>query len=86
MTSYKITSSGQFTLPAAIRRRWRTGRVQVVDHGDHVVVRPVPDDPVAAARGAFKGRMKMTVAEAREQVRAENEATERRKLRLHGLE
>lgn len=49
----KITSGGQVSIPAAARKRWRTSRVVAEDHGDHVVLRPAPDDPVAAASGAF---------------------------------
>ena len=45
--SYKITSSGQVSIPAGVRRRWQTSKVDVEDHGDYVVVRPVPEDPVA---------------------------------------
>jgi hypothetical protein len=36
-----------------VRKRWRTRTVLAEDRGDHVVLRPVPDDPVAAAVGAF---------------------------------
>ncbi len=78
--NYKITSSGQFTLPAAIRRRWRAGRVHVEDHGDHVVVRPVPDDPIAAARGAFKGLIG-PVDELRRQAREDERHAEERRAR-----
>ncbi|HEY7961202.1 MAG TPA: hypothetical protein VID29_04690 [Solirubrobacteraceae bacterium] len=41
------------SVPAAVRKRWRTRTVLAEDRGDHVVLRPVPDDPVAAAAGAF---------------------------------
>ena len=85
MNSYKITTSGQVSIPASVRRRWRTRSVRVEDHGEYVVVRPVPDDPIAAVRGIFAGRMKMTADEARAQVRRENDEIERRKLGLHGL-
>ena len=44
-------------MPAAIRSRWRAKAVAVEDLGDHVVVRPLPDDPIDAARGALKGRI-----------------------------
>ncbi len=40
-------------MPAAVRKRWRTRAVLAEDHGDHVVLRPLADDPVAAAVGAF---------------------------------
>jgi hypothetical protein len=38
-----------------VRRRWGTQAVALEDRGDHIVVRPLPDDPIAAARGALKG-------------------------------
>jgi len=81
--NYKITTSGQVSIPANVRRRWQTSRVQVEDHGNHVVVRPVPEDPVAAVRGVFKSRMTMTTDEARARVREEDAEIEERKLRLH---
>jgi len=67
--SYKITSSGQVSIPASVRRRWQTSRVEVEDHGDHVVVRPAPENPVAAVRGIFKGRLQTTTDELRRRVR-----------------
>jgi bifunctional DNA-binding transcriptional regulator/antitoxin component of YhaV-PrlF toxin-antitoxin module len=48
-----ISSGGQISVPAAVRRRWGTRTVALEDRGDHVVLRPAPDDPVAAAVGAF---------------------------------
>ena len=41
----RITTGGQISLPAAVRKRWATGRVAVEDNGDHVVLKPIPDDP-----------------------------------------
>jgi bifunctional DNA-binding transcriptional regulator/antitoxin component of YhaV-PrlF toxin-antitoxin module len=52
----KITSSGQISVPADVRRRWGSERVVVLDRGDHLVVKPVPDDPIVAYRGRFPGR------------------------------
>jgi bifunctional DNA-binding transcriptional regulator/antitoxin component of YhaV-PrlF toxin-antitoxin module len=49
----KVTSNGQVSLPAAMRRRWGTGSVLVIDQGRYAIVRPVPDDPIAALRGAY---------------------------------
>ena len=57
MEVVKITTAGQLSLPARIRRRWGTKRVSVEDRGDAVVLRPVPDDPIEAAAGALKGRL-----------------------------
>jgi bifunctional DNA-binding transcriptional regulator/antitoxin component of YhaV-PrlF toxin-antitoxin module len=56
----KITTGGQISLPATVRSRWRTRSVAVEDLGDHVVVRPMPDDPILAARGALKGKIRST--------------------------
>ena len=38
------------------RRRWNTDRVLVDDRGDEVVIRPLANDPIAAARGSLKAR------------------------------
>jgi bifunctional DNA-binding transcriptional regulator/antitoxin component of YhaV-PrlF toxin-antitoxin module len=80
MTRRKITMGGQISLPAAVRRRWDTSVVSIEDRGDSVVVRPLPDDPVAAARGAFAGRIGST-AELRRIARADDLAAERRRQR-----
>jgi bifunctional DNA-binding transcriptional regulator/antitoxin component of YhaV-PrlF toxin-antitoxin module len=80
MTRRKITMGGQISLPAAVRRRWDTNVVSIEDRGDSVVVRPLPDDPVAAARGAFAGRIGST-AELRRIARADDLAAERRRQR-----
>lgn len=61
----KITNGGQISLPADVRHRWGTQHVGVEDLGDHLVVTPMPDDPIAAARGALKGLLAPT-----EQLRA----------------
>lgn len=48
-----ISTGGQISVPAAVRKRWGTRAVLAEDRGDHVVLRPAPDDPVAAAVGVF---------------------------------
>jgi bifunctional DNA-binding transcriptional regulator/antitoxin component of YhaV-PrlF toxin-antitoxin module len=77
MKLHKITTGGQISLPASVRHRWGTRAVSVEDLGDHLVVRPVPDDPVAAARGAFKGRIGAS-EKLRVQARADELAAEER--------
>ena len=86
MGSYRITSSGQVSIPADVRRRWKTRTVQIEDHGDHVVVRPLSDDPIEAAYGAFKDRIRISSEELRKIAREEDARIEKRKLRLYGLE
>jgi bifunctional DNA-binding transcriptional regulator/antitoxin component of YhaV-PrlF toxin-antitoxin module len=51
----KVTRNGQVTLPEPLRRRWSATSVLVIDRGDYAIVRPVPDDVVAALRGSLAG-------------------------------
>jgi len=66
----KITSSGQMSLPASVRRRWNTGSVVVVDRGDYIVVRPRPADVPSALLGSLPARDGMSAEEMREAERA----------------
>ncbi len=78
-----ISRGGQISIPAAVRRRWGTRALTVEDRGDHIEIRPAPEDPVAAARGVLKGKGSDVTAEelrrlAREdERRAEQSAWER---------
>ena len=68
-TIAKVTTSGQVSLPAPVRKRWGTAQVVIEDEGDRVVVRPLPDDPIAAACGSLKRRVSTSeVVRARERV------------------
>lgn len=51
----RVTRNGQMSLPAELRHRWGASSVLVIDRGDYAIVRPVPQDPVAALRGAHAG-------------------------------
>lgn len=48
-----ISRGGQVSVPAVVRQRWGAVAVLAEDHGDHLVLRPAPMDPVAALRGVF---------------------------------
>jgi AbrB family looped-hinge helix DNA binding protein len=74
-----ISKGGQISVPAEVRKRWQTRRLQVEDRGDELVIRPAPDDPIAAARGVFKGRSKYSSDELRRMVRDEEARIEERK-------
>jgi bifunctional DNA-binding transcriptional regulator/antitoxin component of YhaV-PrlF toxin-antitoxin module len=78
MKMRKITAGGQISLPATVRKRWGTRSVAVEDLGDHVVVRPLPDDPIAAARGALRGRVD-TSTSLRTRARRDDATGERRR-------
>ena len=45
----KISKGGQVSIPAPIRKRWGTTTVTLEDRGEEIVLKPAPDDPVAAA-------------------------------------
>lgn len=70
----KVTSNGQISLPAALRRRWGTARVLVVDRGDYALVRPLPDDPIGELRGSIPADGPST-----EELRGEERDAERRR-------
>ncbi len=78
-TSYvmKVSRNGQVSIPADVRARWNAERVVVVDLGDRVVLRPMPDDPVGDLVGKYRGGH--TTDEARRRARADEAATARRK-------
>lgn len=52
-TLVRVSKGGQVSVPAAVRRRWQTERLLLVDHGDRIELHPVPADPVAALRGSL---------------------------------
>jgi AbrB family looped-hinge helix DNA binding protein len=79
MPTMKITTSGQISIPADVRRRWGVSRVRLVDHGDHVTLEPIPDDIFAATFGAFASKDGMTGDEFRAMEREEEAEREERK-------
>jgi AbrB family looped-hinge helix DNA binding protein len=74
-----ISKGGQISVPAEVRQRWGTRRLQLEDRGDELVLRPAPEDPIAAARGALKGRLRHTSEELRRIAREEERRAEERK-------
>jgi bifunctional DNA-binding transcriptional regulator/antitoxin component of YhaV-PrlF toxin-antitoxin module len=79
MPRVKLSKGGQISVPAAIRHRWGGSIIALEDHGDHVVLRPAPDDPIAAARGDLKDVVgEVTSEEMRREARAEDAELERR--------
>jgi hypothetical protein len=70
-------------VPAEVRKRWGTTNLLVEDHGDSLVLRPIPADPIGAAMGSFAGPGP-TSDEMRAQERADEARIERRRLRALG--
>jgi len=79
MKRIPISAGGQIALPAAIRRRWGSRQVELIDQGDRVVLRPVPDDPVGAAAGSLRAYGRPGTAETRAMLREEEAEAERRR-------
>jgi bifunctional DNA-binding transcriptional regulator/antitoxin component of YhaV-PrlF toxin-antitoxin module len=78
-----ISRGGQVSVPATVRKRWGTHSVLAEDHGDRLILRPAPDDPVAAVRGIFAEEMSdgPTVDALRASAREEEAESERRQAR-----
>jgi bifunctional DNA-binding transcriptional regulator/antitoxin component of YhaV-PrlF toxin-antitoxin module len=80
MPRLRLSKGGQISVPAAIRHRWGGSTIALEDHGDHVVLRPAPDDPIAAARGDLKEIAgEVTSEEMRREARDEDAELERRR-------
>lgn len=81
-TSYvmKVSSNGQVSIPAEARSRWMVDRVVVVDLGDRVVMRPMPENAVSALVGKYRGRGPSAQA-ARAADRASSDRAEARERR-----
>ncbi len=78
-----ISSGGQISVPAAVRKRWGTHSVLAEDRGDRLVLRPAPDDPIAAVRGIFADEMSggPTIDELRARAREEDAELEQQRAR-----
>jgi AbrB family looped-hinge helix DNA binding protein len=74
----KVTSAGQISLPAELRRRWGVRQVRLIDHGDHVEIRPLPDDVFGRLRGRHADTGIDTEALRREARAEDDEADARR--------
>lgn len=85
MWRHKITAAGQVSIPAEVRHRWETSTVAIEDEGDRIVLRPVPDDPIAALRGIFADlKTDVTATEAVREAREEDIQIEEEKWKRRG--
>ena len=80
MKRLKISAGGQVSVPASVRQRWRTKVVTAEDCGDHLILRPAPEDPIEYARGAFKHCSGPSTDEMRRLDREEERRANERKF------
>ena len=73
----RISSNGQISIPASVRRRWGATEVIVIDKGDRLIVRPIPADPFSEIVGKYAGSPSSD--ELRERARGEDAELERRR-------
>jgi AbrB family looped-hinge helix DNA binding protein len=78
MRTSTISKGGQISIPADIRNRWGVRRLMLIDEGESLVLRPLPDDPIAAAMGSLAGPGPTTDEIREERRREEDEAYERK--------
>jgi bifunctional DNA-binding transcriptional regulator/antitoxin component of YhaV-PrlF toxin-antitoxin module len=84
MKRLRISAGGQVSVPAAVRQRWKTRVVVADDRGDHLILRPAPEDPIEAAMGAFAHLPGPTADEARRFDREEEAEIEEERFRAEG--
>ncbi len=65
MTVVTASSRGQIVIPKEIRERLQIvpgKKLLIKAEGDHVIIKPLPDDPVEHFCGIFKGGSSLTKA------------------------
>lgn len=75
----KVSRNGQVSLPAEARTRWRTQQVIVVDLGDRVVMRPLPEDPIDDLVGKYRTGPETDTARRRARADDANAAKSQRR-------
>lgn len=76
----RISKGGQISIPAPIRHRWGTSTLTLEDRGDSLVLKPAPDDPIAAAAGALAQYGPIDLAELRAIAREDERIAEERRF------
>lgn len=76
-----LTRGGQVSIPAEFRREWTSNQVMVQKTDRGLLLRPVPDDPLTAALGSLRHKVKnfVSVEETMREYREEEREVEERK-------
>ncbi|MBC7347700.1 MAG: AbrB/MazE/SpoVT family DNA-binding domain-containing protein [Clostridia bacterium] len=67
MVTVKVSTKGQLVIPAPLRRKCglrAPGRALIMERKGELVVLPLPDDPVAGARGMLKPQRNLAAEHA----------------------
>lgn len=67
MGAIKVTQKGQVVIPAEFRKKYgikTPGQVLIAEREGHLVIMPMPDDPVAGARGMLHPKRPLAVSYA----------------------
>jgi len=75
----KVTTAGQVSVPAEVRRRWGTSRVKITDEGDRLIVEPEPENPFRDLIGILAGEAVPSWEEMKAEERELEEERERRR-------
>lgn len=63
MSVIQVSPKGQILIPKAIRKKYGVkpgSRVQLLEKPDGILVKPAPEDPIAAACGFLEGDFSLT--------------------------
>jgi AbrB family looped-hinge helix DNA binding protein len=63
MSVVQISPKGQILIPKRIREKYGVepgGKVQIFEGTDGIVIKPAPEDPIAAACGFLQGDFSLT--------------------------
>ena len=69
----RVTSAGQVSVPAEVRRRWATTRVRITDEGDRLIIEPEAENPFGDLVGILAG---VVDRRAYDELKAEDRAAE----------
>ena len=72
----KATIKGQVVIPSALRKKYnikKGSRVSIYEgEGNIIIIKPLPDDPIAASKGMLKGKTSIMKALTRDREEEAN--------------
>ncbi|MCL0094428.1 AbrB/MazE/SpoVT family DNA-binding domain-containing protein [Dehalococcoidales bacterium] len=81
MTAIKVSPKGQIVIPKKLREKYGIairGKVIVTEMDNHVVILPLPQDPIKGAKGMLK--TKKSLAQTLKEYKAEEKELEQEHL------